>query len=296
MPRRKQARPRRRSGEGGPQDYSSKSTSPLPNDENTETTDTSSNKDGGCSDNGAPTPNEPRKFLAVAAAAAAAAVAANKRQSPTPSSISANHLDTDKVVDCTVAAIQQSIIRDKLNANANEDDISDNELEDDDHDMDDDEDDEGEFCISPFQTKFSYFELYDNWISVELNDTGVHDDMRMDDMEQDDDDLDDEEHDAELEEKLSALEEGRRKLLLREHGVHRHPFFGDDMEDDGESSVADEHDVDLDDADGPENLCIKNTRGANSDGVSNNNNNKDNNTSSNNSNSNNNNRIGLCEY
>lgn len=166
MPRRKQARPRRRSGEGGPQDYSSKSTSPLPNDENDETTDTSSNKDGGCSDN-AQTPNEPRKFLAVAAAAAAAAAAAvvankrqcdtilghsnkQQRQSPQPptssSSISANMLDTDKVVDCTVAAIQQSIIRDKLNAN--EDDISDNELEDDDNDMEDDEDDEGEFGVS----------------------------------------------------------------------------------------------------------------------------------------------------
>lgn len=128
-----------------------------------------------------------------------------------------------------------------------------------------------------------------------MNDTGVHD-MRIDDMEQDDD-LDDEEHDGELDDKIAALEESRRKLLLREHGVHRPPFFCDDMEDDGESSIADEHEDDLDDADGPENLCIKNTRDANSDGVSNNNNNKDNNTSSNNSsNSNNNNRIGLCEY
>lgn len=45
-------------------------------------------------------------------------------------------LDTDKVVDCTVAAMEQSIIRDKLNAN--EDDITDNEL--------DDDDDEGLYC------------------------------------------------------------------------------------------------------------------------------------------------------
>lgn len=128
-----------------------------------------------------------------------------------------------------------------------------------------------------------------------MNDTGVHD-MRMDDDIEQDDDLEDEEHDGELDGKLSALEDDRRKLLqLREHGVHRPPFFCDDMDDDGESSVADEHDDDLDDADGPENLCIKNTRDSNSDGVSNNNNNKDNNTSSNNSNSNNNNRIGLCK-
>lgn len=43
------------------------------------------------------------------------------------------NLDTDKVVDCTVAAMEQSIIRNKLNQN--DDDTSDNDM--------DDEDDEG---------------------------------------------------------------------------------------------------------------------------------------------------------
>lgn len=73
-----------------------------------------------------------------------------------------------------------------------------------------------------------------------MNDAGAQD-MRMDDMEQDDE-LDDDEH-----------EEDRRKLLLREHGVHGAAFFCDDMDDDVES---DEHDDDLDDdaADRPENL------------------------------------------
>lgn len=142
MPRRKQARPRRRSGEGGPQDYSSKSTSPLPlaSNENssTETTEINSNNDSGCTDNFA---NEPRKFLAVSAANKRQCnIQQQQQQQPPSSSIGANILDTDKVVDCTVAAMQQSI-RDKLNAN--DDDISDNELEDDDNDMDDEDDDEG---------------------------------------------------------------------------------------------------------------------------------------------------------
>lgn len=110
MPRRKQARPRRRSGEGGPHDYSSKSTSPIPNAsaENSSTEITESSKET------IENASEPRMF-------------ANKRCD----SISHNSsLDTDKVVDCTVAAMEQSIIRDKLNAN--EDDISENELDDDD--------------------------------------------------------------------------------------------------------------------------------------------------------------------
>lgn len=132
-----------------------------------------------------------------------------------------------------------------------------------------------------------------------MNDTGAHD-MRMDDMEQDDELEDDEHDDGELDHKMLRLsEDERRKLLLREHGIHRPPFFCDDIDDDGESSVADDHDDDLDDADRPENLCIKNTRDTNSEGVSNNNNNKDNsssNSNNSNSNSNNNNRIGLCEY
>lgn len=104
--------------------------------------------------------------------------------------------------------------------------------------------------------------------------------MHVDDMEHDED-LEDDEHDDEHDDKMSM--EGR-KLRKRTH----QPFF---CEDDGDSS-APENDEDVDDADGPENLCIKNTRDSNSDGVSNNNNNKDNSSSSNN-NSNNNKRIGL---
>lgn len=112
------------------------------------------------------------------------------------------------------------------------------------------------------------------------NEAGVHD-MRVDDMEPDDD-LD--EDDRDLDEHDDKLSLDGRKLRKRAR-----PFFCED--DDGDSS-APEHDDDLDDADGPENLCIKNNRDTNNDGVSNNNNNKDNNSSSN-SNSNNNNRIGL---
>lgn len=109
--------------------------------------------------------------------------------------------------------------------------------------------------------------------------------MSVDHMEPDDDiDEDEHEHEDEHDEKL-LLEDGR-KLRNRSR-----PFFCDD---DGDSS-APENDDDLDDAEGPENLCIKNTRDSNNDGVSNNNNNKDNNSPSN-SNSNNNNRIGLGEY
>lgn len=104
--------------------------------------------------------------------------------------------------------------------------------------------------------------------------------MHIDDMEQDDD-LDEDERDDEHDEKLSLQS---RKLRKRTH-----QYF---CEDDGDSSAPEE---DLDDADGPENLCIKNTRDSNTEGVSNNNNNKDNNSSSN-SNSNNNNRIGLGMY
>lgn len=110
------------------------------------------------------------------------------------------------------------------------------------------------------------------------NDATVHD-MRVDDMEHDDD-LDDDERDDDNDDKMSL--DGRK---LRKS---TRPFYCDD---DGDSS-APENDDDLDDADGPENLCIKNTRDSNNDGVSNNNNNKDNSSSSN-SHSNNNNRIGL---
>lgn len=56
--------------------------------------------------------------------------------------------DADKVVDCTVAAIEQSIIRNKLNRN--DDETSDNEL--------DDEDDEGRSdaaCIFVIDFDFS---------------------------------------------------------------------------------------------------------------------------------------------
>lgn len=129
-----------------------------------------------------------------------------------------------------------------------------------------------------FDLSLFYFVLI---LSIE-NDASVHD-MRADDMEQDED-LEEDEQDDEHDDKLSM--EGR-KLRKRTH----QPFF---CEDDGDSSSP-ENDDDLDDADGPENLCIKNTRDSNSDGVSNNNNNKDNNPSGNN-NSNNNNRIGLGEH
>lgn len=112
------------------------------------------------------------------------------------------------------------------------------------------------------------------------NDATVHD-MRVDHMEPEDD-LDEDEPEDEPDEKL--LDD--RKLRKRSH-----QFFCDDQ---GDSS-APENDDDLEDAEGPENLCIKNTRDSNNDGVGNNNNNKDNNTSSN-SNSNNNNRIGLGEW
>lgn len=114
------------------------------------------------------------------------------------------------------------------------------------------------------------------------NDAGVHDMRHVDDMEPDDD-LDEDDRDDEHDEKLSL---DGRKLRKRTR-----QFFCDD---DGDSS-APEPDDDLDDADIPENLCIKNTRDSNNEGVSNNNNNKDNNSSSN-SNSNNNNRIGLGNY
>lgn len=100
-----------------------------------------------------------------------------------------------------------------------------------------------------------------------------------------DDDIDEDEHEHEDEHDEKLLEDGR-KLRSRSR-----PFFCDD---DGDSS-APENDDDLDDAEGPENLCIKNTRDSNNDSVSNNNNNKDNNSPSN-SNSNNNNRIGLGEH
>lgn len=127
MPRRKQARPRRRSGEGGPHDYSSKSASPLtigpdvnPNEteinderiENNRSNTSSSHHSHSHSD--ISNVNEQRKLV-------------NKRIESLANNA---NLDTDKVVDCTVAAIEQSIIRDKLNAN--EDDMTDNELDDDD--------------------------------------------------------------------------------------------------------------------------------------------------------------------
>lgn len=118
-------------------------------------------------------------------------------------------------------------------------------------------------------------------LSIE-NDRDMPHNMRVvDDMEADDD-MEEDEPDDEHDDKMLD----GRKLRKRLH----QPFF---CEDDGESSGA-EHEDDADDADGPENLCIKNNRGSHSDGVSNNNNNKDNNSSSN-SNSNNHNRIGLGE-
>lgn len=119
-----------------------------------------------------------------------------------------------------------------------------------------------------------------NYLFIYTDDTAVHD-MRIDDMEHDDD-MEDDEHD-ENDDKMSL---DGRKLRKRTRA-----FFCDD-DDEGDSS-APENDDDLDDADGPENLCIKNTRDSNNEGVSNNNNNKD--ISSSNSNSNNNNRIGLGE-
>lgn len=102
-------------------------------------------------------------------------------------------------------------------------------------------------------------------------------DMRVNEMEHDGD-LDEEDHDDDHEEKSSM---DSRKLRKRAR-----QFFCDD---DGESSAPED---DLEDADGPENLCIKNTRDSNNDGAGNNNNNKDH-SSSNKSNGNNANRIGL---
>lgn len=116
MPRRKQARPRRRSGEGGPHDYSSRSTSPaIPSAENSSSETPDLNKEPNeCNNTNNSHIDNTRKL-------------ANKRCDAIGHNSS---LDSDKVVDCTVAAIEQSIIRDKLNAN--DDDISDNELDDDD--------------------------------------------------------------------------------------------------------------------------------------------------------------------
>ncbi|XP_031622232.1 protein jim lovell isoform X2 [Contarinia nasturtii] len=252
MPRRKQARPRRRSGEGGPHDYSSKSTSPVAicapddDDDDNNPTETETNKER--IENNSNSHSHINNITNTNTISSSSSCNVNEQRKQLVNkcieSMTGTNLDTDKVVDCTVAAIEQSIIRDKLNAN--DDDMTDNEMDD-----DDDED----------------------------NDATVHDMRVVDDIEPEDDlDEGDDEHD----EKLSL--EGR-KLRKRTH-----QFF---CEDDGDSSAPDDHDDDMDDADGPENLCIKNTRDSNTEGVSNNNNNKDNNSSSN-SNSNNNNRIGLA--
>lgn len=122
MPRRKQARPRRRSGECGPHDFStSKPTTPIPNDDDDEQQQSTINKS---TDNDSTVEDviaaEQRKF--------------NERINAIASSCrtAAIELDTDKVVDCTVAAMEQSLIRNKLNQNEN--DISDNEMDDDDDD------------------------------------------------------------------------------------------------------------------------------------------------------------------
>lgn len=109
MPRRKQARPRRRSGEGGPHDYSRKSVSPLPIADTNSSETTDSDKEQHI-DNA----SEQRKLV-------------NKR---IESIGHVTNIDSDKVVDCTVAAMEKSIIRDKINAHDEE--LTDNELEDED--------------------------------------------------------------------------------------------------------------------------------------------------------------------
>lgn len=124
MPRRKQARPRRRSGECGPHDFStSKPATPIPNDDNEQQQQSTINKS---TDNDMVEDviaAEQRKF--------------NERINAIASGCRSDaiELDTDRVVDCTVAAMEQSLIRNKLNQN--EDNISDNEMD------DDDDDDEG---------------------------------------------------------------------------------------------------------------------------------------------------------
>lgn len=110
MPRRKQARPRRRSGEGGPHGYSSKSVSPLPiaHENNSSETDIRKEHIGNSSNSSSSSANEHRKFESLGHPA---------------------NLDIDKAVDCSVAAMEASITSDKLNAN--DDYLTDNELDDD---------------------------------------------------------------------------------------------------------------------------------------------------------------------
>lgn len=143
MPRRKQARPRRRSGEGGPHDYSSKSASPLPliapdDDDDNNPTETEINKECIESDSHSHINNITTNTITAATATNCSSSSNSssnvneqrKLVNKCIESMTGTNLDTDKVVDCTVAAIEKSIIRDKLNAN--DDEMTDNEMDEDD--------------------------------------------------------------------------------------------------------------------------------------------------------------------